>query len=89
MEVLLHEFSTLVVDRGVPYRVQAWGEPREDGQWEGWLLFLPEVGVSLMTGRETTQNSLNALVYWATGLEPTYLEGAFARANPADGIVAA
>lgn len=32
------------------------------------------------TRRETTQPSRDALRYWATGLEPTYLQGALERA---------
>ena len=31
------------------------------------------------TGRETTQPDRVALEHWATGLEPLYLDGAFAR----------
>ena len=33
------------------------------------------------SGRETTQSNREHLAYWATGLEPTYFEGAFSRAS--------
>jgi hypothetical protein len=51
--------------------------------WEGWLEFLPATGQQppLETGAETVQNSAAQLDYWAAGLEPTYLEGAFERAR--------
>ena len=37
-------------------------------------------GPALRTGRETTQPNRDAVANWASGLEPVYLEGAFARA---------
>jgi hypothetical protein len=62
--------------------VRVYGQPRTDGTWAGWLEFVA-VGapIVLRTGTETTQSDRAALVYWAGGLEPTYLEGAFARAR--------
>ena len=43
--------------------------------------FLPgRWGRAIATGRETTQSSLANLTHWASGLTPTYLEGALARA---------
>jgi hypothetical protein len=39
------------------------------------------VGVVLRTGRETSQSNREGVAYWASGLEPVYLEGAFARAS--------
>ena len=51
------------------------------GTWEGWLEFVPldPALFSRRTERETTQPDLSALEYWATGLEPLYLAGAFER----------
>lgn len=68
---------------GNVYEVLIYGEPRLDGTWEGWLEFIPlNSGLSsLRTERETTQPDLSALEYWATGLEPMYLAGAFERAQ--------
>jgi hypothetical protein len=70
---------------GNVYEVLIYGEPRLDGTWEGWLEFVPlSAGLSsLRTERETTQPDLPALEYWATGLEPMYLAGAFGRAKSA------
>jgi hypothetical protein len=67
---------------GTRYVVRVYGQPRTDGTWVGWLEFVA-VGAArvLRTGTETTQPNRAALAYWASGLEPTYLEGAFARAG--------
>ena len=57
------------------------GRPRGDGTWEAWIEFRSEDGRSLLvTERETTQPNRAAVEYWASGLEPVYFEGAFARA---------
>lgn len=48
--------------------------------WSGWIEFLTETGQRVVTDRETTQPSREAVAYWATGLEPVYIEGALARA---------
>ena len=66
---------------GTSYGVFAYGAPRADGKWEGWLEFRSADGRVLRTARETTQPNREALAYWASGLEPLYLEGAFARAR--------
>lgn len=81
---LIHLHSERVQDTlGNIYEVLIYGEPRLDGTWEGWLEFVPlSPGLpSLRTDRETTQPDLSALEYWATGLEPMYLAGAFGRAQ--------
>ena len=77
----IHAFRTPVIDGGVVWQVEAWGAQRDDGLWEGWLLFASAGGDVLLTSRETTQPNRNALEYWATGLEPVFLEGAFERAK--------
>lgn len=87
MAELIHEYSFVYrSDEGTPYVLRAWGEPRTDGTWEGWLEFVPAtpadtVGRELRTGRETTQPNRDAVEYWAGGLEPIYFEGAFTRAS--------
>jgi hypothetical protein len=50
------------------------------------LEFLPDrAGLpTLLTDRETSQASREALASWAEGLESTYFEGAFERALPVD-----
>ena len=39
------------------------------------------VNQSCVREQETSQHNLAATEYWADGLEPIYLEGAFARAQ--------
>jgi hypothetical protein len=83
MARLIHTYTTAIVDAetGNAYRVEAWAAQRSDGLWEGWLEFVPDGGAGVLrTGRETTQANLDAVIYWATGLEQVYLEGAFRRA---------
>lgn len=77
------EYSVILVDSdGATYRAATFGEQREDGTWWGWLEFQPrEGGPPLVTGQETSQPNRDALAYWATGLEPVYLEGALIRAR--------
>ncbi|MGI9078514.1 MAG: hypothetical protein ACR2G6_14475 [Gemmatimonadaceae bacterium] len=82
---VIHEHAARVTvpNKGETYRVRTQGYARSDGMWEGWLEFQPvdRSGPVLRTNRETTQTDREALLYWATGLEPIYLEGAFARAT--------
>jgi hypothetical protein len=78
----IHRFKDPLQDgEGRAYRVEAHGQQAETGLWEGRLEFVG-IGrrVTLTTAVETTQPDEDALRYWALGLEPTYLEGAFARA---------
>lgn len=84
MPQLVRQHSDRVQDTlGNLYEVFVYGEPRLDGTWEGWLEFVPLDSAlsSRRTERETTQPDLPALEYWATGLEPLYLAGAFERAT--------
>jgi hypothetical protein len=62
------------------YVARVYGQPREDGTWEGWMEFDNPLTGTLRTERETTQSNYDHLMYWATGLEPLYLEGALIRA---------
>ena len=65
------------------YIVSIYAQERIDGTWEGWLEFHPtdERKQVLRTEQETSQPNRTALEYWASGLEPVHLEGAFARAQ--------
>ncbi len=65
------------------YTVWICGEERADGTWAGWLEFHPSDSAQpvLQTGQETSQPNRAALEYWASGLEPVYMEGALARAE--------
>ena len=81
-EHILAHSVVLVSSEGTTFRADTWGERREDGTWCGWLEFSPrEGGDVLVTGQETSQPNRDALAYWATGLEPVYLEGALMRAR--------
>lgn len=80
---LIRQHSDRVQDTlGNVYEVFVYGEPRLDGTWAGWIEFVPldPTLSSRRTERETTQPDMPALEYWATGLEPLYLAGAFERA---------
>lgn len=84
MAELIHEPTSRVTgEDGTVYRVLVCGERRSDGTWTAWLEFRPlgGEGSGRRTGAETSQPSRETLDYWASGLEPIYLEGAFARAR--------
>ncbi len=79
---LIHRYTTAVADaEGRAFVVEAHGERGESGLWEGRLEFIG-VGrqIVLRTDVETRQPDRRALVYWASGLRPSYLEGALTRA---------
>lgn len=80
MAEVVHVFADPVFLDGMPYLAQVVGRP--DGHiWEGWIEFAAADGSDARRSpRETTQPDRDALVYWATGLSGTYLEGAFRRA---------
>jgi len=81
MAEILFQFDTpLVVTDGPSYLPRACGREAENGLWEGWIEFLPDDGSAVLSSRrETLQPNREAVVYWATGLTPIYLEGALAR----------
>lgn len=77
MADLVHDFTNPVGK----FRVRAFAEKRGN-VWIGWLEFRPIAGgKALKTGEETSQPSKDAVAYWASGLEPVYLEGAVDRAK--------
>ena len=78
----VHEFSKTVKKfDGATYKVKAFAAP-SDTVWIGWLEFHPVgSGEVLRTGEETSQPDLDAVKYWASGLEQIYLEGALSRAK--------
>jgi hypothetical protein len=83
VDVLIHSFTGSIHDAdGHAYRARALGRQRADRMWVGWLEFRP-ISSGMLLRRspiETTQPNREALAYWASGLEPVYLEGALARA---------
>ena len=85
MAELLVAYETPVSDASGTYRARAVGRQGNDRMWEGWLEF-EAVGSPrkvIVSSVESRQPEKVHLVYWATGLQPIYLEGALARArNP-------
>lgn len=87
---LVHEREIAISDDGgrAYAAVRVYAYPQPGGTWAGMLEFLPaDGGAGVRSARETTQSNLDGVVYWATGLEPLYFEGALARAlrQPLDG----
>lgn len=83
MSERIHTHSSVISGiGGVTYRAHVVGTERENGSWEARIVFEPvdEAGPELSTDRETTQPNRTDLEYWASGLEPAYIEGALARA---------
>jgi hypothetical protein len=79
---LIYEHPHPISHGGANYRVSVYGVERKDGTWSGWLQFRDtKTGVTTKTGQETSQPNRDALVYWATGVEDVYLDGAVRRAE--------
>ncbi len=65
---------------GTHFVVTIEGLERPDGTWAGRIVFTGGA-TSRATDQETSQPNRKALEYWATGIEPIYLEGAFGRSS--------
>lgn len=72
--------DTPVILDGREWKMLIEGQERNDGTWAGRLVFV-DGATSRTTGQETSQPNREALEYWATGLEPVYLDGALSRAR--------
>jgi hypothetical protein len=83
MAELIHKHSTHVrTPEGETFSTTVCGERDFYGVWTAWLEFSARDGqIRMRTERETTQPTREALDYWASGLEPIYVKGAFARAQ--------
>jgi len=80
---LVHTYSAVVRDpEGRGYAASVHALERIDGFWETWLEFRG-LGrdVTLRTRRESEQSDRRAVLYWASGLQPSYLDGALLRAT--------
>jgi hypothetical protein len=78
---LIHAFTAPVTDEsGTVWRGRVYGRAA-DNLWLGWIVFTNEARKKVETGTETTQPDRAALEYWASGIEPIYLDGALARAR--------
>jgi hypothetical protein len=74
--------QTLVGPDGGHYVARVYAAMQSDALWDGWFVFVPlHHGRELATDRETTQNSLYAVSYWADGISTLYLHGALERAR--------
>ncbi len=83
MNDLVHTYSDVVRDReGRGYAASVHALERVDGLWETWLEFRG-LGrdVTLRTQRESEQPNRRAVLYWAAGLQSSYLDGALLRAT--------
>jgi hypothetical protein len=82
---LVHMYSEVVRDpEGRGYAASVHALERIDGIWETWLEF-HGLGrdVTLRTQRESEQSNRRGVLYWASGLQPSYLDGALLRATRA------
>ena len=78
---LIHTFTATVTDEGGwPWTARAYGRAHQN-VWLGWIVFTNYDGETVETDVETSQPDRDALEYWATGVEPIYLDGALARAR--------
>jgi hypothetical protein len=81
MTHFVHQYATLLAAPTGTYVARVYGHQQETGLWEAWFVFFPLAGGEpLATDRETTQSKREDVVYWATGISATYLEGALQRA---------
>jgi hypothetical protein len=80
---VVQQYSQVVVSQDAhKYVARVYASQYLDGRWDGWFVFFPlHGGRALATDRETTQSSLSAVAYWATGISTTYLAGALERAR--------
>ena len=66
---------------GERYVARVYMARQPGGLWEAWLVFFSlRSGSTLATDRETTQSTREHILYWASGLGRTYLQGALERA---------
>ncbi|HEV8230166.1 MAG TPA: hypothetical protein VGQ86_09425 [Candidatus Limnocylindria bacterium] len=82
MNDLVHTYSDVVRDgEGRGYVASVHALERVDGLWEAWIEF-QGIGhdITLRTGRESEQSDRRGVKYWASGLQPSYLDGALRRA---------
>lgn len=80
MQEIVRQFEEKFRDGDTRYEARVVAAPFKDTTWQGWIEFVPiGAGVVRRTDWETVQPSRDAVVYWAEGLEPLYLDGAFER----------
>jgi hypothetical protein len=75
------DLESPVLLRGREYRISIEGQERSDGTWAARIVFAEVDGRRRVTEQESSQPNRDAVIYWATGLEPVYLDGALDRAR--------
>ena len=81
MPEIIEHLPYVVAAADREYYVSVAGDRRADGEWEGWLEYVPlDESDVLITPTETTQPNRATLQHWAEVLSETYVQGAFARA---------
>ena len=82
MTEVLVEYENVNGEDASVWAARACGRPLKE-KWEAWIEFIPlSAGqFPVRTPRETTQRDRESAVEWATGITPTYLEGALERAR--------
>lgn len=87
-EVMTEYADPIIAADGSRWSARACARPFA-GHSEGWIEFVPlSAGYRpLRTPTETTQPSREAVAYWASGITPTYLEGALERARTRPTVV--
>ena len=82
MSDVVREFEQIFLDGDTRYRARVVAAPHKGTTWQGWIEFSPVSGSGkpCNTDWETVQPDRAAVAYWAEGLEPLYLDGAFERA---------
>lgn len=74
--------QVLVSPDGHEYVARVYASTHALAGWDAWFVFFPlRGGRELATDRQTTQGSLAAVSYWASGITTTYLEAALERAR--------
>jgi hypothetical protein len=78
----VQQYTPVLKNRtGERFAARAYAGRQPGGLWEAWLVFVSlRTGRAVATDRETTQSKREHVLYWATGLGRTYLQGALARA---------
>lgn len=82
MVELIQEFGPEVIsdEDGLRFIARAYAAPQPNGPlWDAWLVFFPEDGGPPLVGDRETAQHHSELLYWASGLEPIYIEGALER----------
>jgi hypothetical protein len=86
MVELIQELNPEVIsdEDGRRFIVRAYAAPQPTGPlWDAWLVFFPEDGGPPLAGDRETAQRRSDLLYWASGLEDVYLEGALERVGRA------